>query len=405
MKEIILEIIKNKNPKSFHKIFKNYPHVVNFLDEKYGKNLNINEKIFLEVNDKKIEDYLCILGNKRIFVSFNFGYRRFCKRNCPCYLKNSSEKTKKLCSNEEWRKKRYERIKEETIKKYGVISTLKLDEIKEKIKKTNLMKLGVDNPAKNEHVKEKIKKTNLKKYGVENFARIHLSKETLEKLSDLEFLKKQHCELKKPLYVIANELGVSLSSISKIFKKNNIQNHFFSESNEEKEVKSFIRNLGLNVESRKRNLIPPFEIDIFVPEKNLAIEYCGLYWHSQRFIKDKNYHLKKLLYCLDQKIKLVTVFSNEWIYDKERTQQKLIWILEGNEYKLYEGEIGKDEIKVDRRWTEGKFLLDMGYKFLKTENPKKWFFDQKLDKIFSTKNETVFSSIFDCGKNIFILDR
>lgn len=58
--------------------------------------------------------------------------------------------------------------------------------------------------------------------------------------------------------------------------------------------------------------IPPYEIDICVPEKKLAIEYCGLYWHSDVF-KEKNYHKNKLDLCKKKGYSLLTIFEDEWI--------------------------------------------------------------------------------------------
>lgn len=52
------------------------------------------------------------------------------------------------------------------------------------------------------------------------------------------------------------------------------------------------------------------EADIYVPDKNLAIEYNGIYWHSRK--EDKEKHLKKTDICKELGIKLLHIFSNEW---------------------------------------------------------------------------------------------
>ena len=38
------------------------------------------------------------------------------------------------------------------------------------------------------------------------------------------------------------------------------------------------------------------ELDFFDKERNIAIEFNGDYWHSDKF-KDKKYHLEKSLMC------------------------------------------------------------------------------------------------------------
>ena len=42
------------------------------------------------------------------------------------------------------------------------------------------------------------------------------------------------------------------------------------------------------------------EKDVYIPDY-LALEFNGLYWHSE-FGKDKNYHLNKTLLCKEQDI-------------------------------------------------------------------------------------------------------
>jgi hypothetical protein len=60
-----------------------------------------------------------------------------------------------------------------------------------------------------------------------------------------------------------------------------------------------------------RQIIPPKELDIFIPEINVAIEYCGLYWHSEAQ-KEKHYHYNKMMECKKKNIRLLTIFADEW---------------------------------------------------------------------------------------------
>ena len=62
----------------------------------------------------------------------------------------------------------------------------------------------------------------------------------------------------------------------------------------EKEIINFIKSIydGEIIENN-RHIISPMELDIYIPQKNLAIEFNGLYWHSELF-RDKNYHFDKI---------------------------------------------------------------------------------------------------------------
>lgn len=63
-----------------------------------------------------------------------------------------------------------------------------------------------------------------------------------------------------------------------------------------------------------REIIPPLELDIFIPELNIAFEYHGIYWHMDKGEKgfDKFAHKKKYEVCKYKGISLYQFFSNDW---------------------------------------------------------------------------------------------
>ena len=61
-----------------------------------------------------------------------------------------------------------------------------------------------------------------------------------------------------------------------------------------------------------RSIIKPYELDLYYPNKNIAIEFNGDYWHSNRF-KNKDYHYNKFRKCLDNNITLVSIFETYWL--------------------------------------------------------------------------------------------
>lgn len=65
-------------------------------------------------------------------------------------------------------------------------------------------------------------------------------------------------------------------------------------------------------QSSDKTLINPYELDIICPERNLAVEYCGLYWHSELSAnKTRDYHLKKLNRCQKKNYNLITIFESD----------------------------------------------------------------------------------------------
>lgn len=69
---------------------------------------------------------------------------------------------------------------------------------------------------------------------------------------------------------------------------------------------------------KTRSIIPPYELDIYFPEHKVAVEYCGLYWHSDKHDRiHPSYHYDKMKACEEQGIRLITLFEDEWLGKKE----------------------------------------------------------------------------------------
>lgn len=66
----------------------------------------------------------------------------------------------------------------------------------------------------------------------------------------------------------------------------------------EKELVQYIRDLGFTVEEEVR-IAGNYSVDMVIPEKGIAIDYNGLYWHSDRY-RDKWYHYNKMVLCRDR---------------------------------------------------------------------------------------------------------
>jgi hypothetical protein len=86
------------------------------------------------------------------------------------------------------------------------------------------------------------------------------------------------------------------------------------------EINKHIESLGIKTVFSDRNIISPKELDIVIPDKNIAIEANGLYWHSQNERDndyDKRRHINKTTDCLKNGYKLIHIFSDEWRDKKE----------------------------------------------------------------------------------------
>ena len=268
--------------------------------------------------------------------------------------------------------------KETNIKKYGVKSPLQNILIKEKSKQTCLEKYGTENPAASELVKEKINSTFEKKYGgnplntlavrekikntmLERYGTVYNSqnekisakiKDSLLDYGEAAFLVK--CEENNLEPINLNYKGTydgkPIYYKCKCLKCGNIievapHNHNFKcvhccgknaiSSFGEKELLDFVKSIysGQIIENDRRTL-SPLELDILLPEKLLAIEFDGDYWHNE-FNKDKMYHKEKTFKCAEKGIHLIHVFEYQWENDKETIKSIIKSFLVDDKTKIF----------------------------------------------------------------------
>ena len=106
-------------------------------------------------------------------------------------------------------------------------------------------------------------------------------------------------------------------------------------SNQEKEIQEFIKNIYKNnIEFNHKILNNLYELDIYIPEKKIAIEFDGLYWHSEDF-KNKNYHLQKTQECEKLGIHLIHIFEDEWLDKRLIVQSQLKKLFNLFDKKIY----------------------------------------------------------------------
>ena len=65
-----------------------------------------------------------------------------------------------------------------------------------------------------------------------------------------------------------------------------------------------------------RTVLDGKEIDIYIPDKNLAIELNGLYWHSEIY-KNETYHQDKSVACIEKNIQMIHIWEDDWVEKKD----------------------------------------------------------------------------------------
>lgn len=248
-----------------------------------------------------------------------------------------------------------EKKKQKSIERYGTDNVFQSEEIKEKRKETIRKKYGVDYITQNETVKKAIANTNIERFGSKTFAESDVYRRQV-----FDKMVKDFAEFVVPLFSFEDFVGKQSSKNSVEYRwkcvkcGNEFVQHIHSTiidgkvvyiprclkchpkvsvgySFVEKEVSEFIsKELGLSIVENSRDIIKPYELDIFIPSKSTAIEFDGLVWHSDFTKKDRNYHLTKTNMCKNIGIRLIHIFENEWVEKKDIVKDKLRSMLSAN---------------------------------------------------------------------------
>lgn len=106
----------------------------------------------------------------------------------------------------------------------------------------------------------------------------------------------------------------------------------------EKELLNFIKletNIFENIHiiENYRDSINKQELDIYIPELKIGIEFDGLYWHSEEF-KSPKYHIEKTNYFENQGIQVIHIFENEWLNQRKIVESRLRQILNKTKFVI-----------------------------------------------------------------------
>lgn len=216
-------------------------------------------------------------------------------------------------------------------KLYGVRHALHSQKFIDKSMQTTTINHGVKNSMLSDKIVKKMEQTTLDRHGVRN----GMQSSSIRK-------KLQDSNLKK--YGVTNPGGLP-QFIEKAFKTMTDNGNGRPASKGELEMLEFVRSLGLDANKGYVGGANPKELDIKIKEKNIAIEYNGVYWHSMsRPQMYKDYHYDKMMVCAASDYKLLQFFDFEW--SKRQDQVK----------SFLRSALGKNEVKLNGRQTEIRYV-------------------------------------------------
>lgn len=283
---------------------------LNFVLNAYENRLNLDQAI-LYISKRKRELGRCAECNQVLLRPD----RRYCSKKCSA-------------NNPENKKIKADRYKEEMLKRYGVTNTWARDETKRKIAETNLKRYGDTSHTRNDEIKSKIRESMLLSKGFRlNFPREY-RRMTDEQIYDSLFVDgdvRHIHEAAKKLNITYTSARVFLAGFDKYRKpqsrSSNAEAFFRDEITEMFQITAY---------SGNRKILGGKEIDIWIPDHNLGIEYHGLYWHSGASKR----HKEKYQNAADTGISLLQFWSSE-VEDQHDIVMSIIASKIGKTERLY----------------------------------------------------------------------
>lgn len=287
----------------------------NTIEDKFRGNVTMKKSSWIKKNitDEELNYIMniyenCLTLDQAIFyISKNEKKLLRCKECNTVLLRPDRVFCSKKCSanNPENKKFKSDRYREEMLKHYGVTNTWARPETKTKIRETNISRYGATSHTKNETVKSKIRRTLMLSRGYRNNFPEKYRHMTDEQVYEELFVNGDV----KYIHEAAKILNMTYTSSRVMFAKFDKSRKPQSKiSNAEIEFRDKIATTyGIESFSGDRKILSGKEIDIWIPEANLGIEYHGLYWHSG----DNDRHYEKYKMAEKANIHLLQFWSSE----------------------------------------------------------------------------------------------
>ena len=304
-------------------------------------NLNINSGDVIELDIKNVNsnskvkfDAICTLCNSINNISIEKYYKNISRQNY--YSCRKCANVKRVKTNNElygvdnvmtldnFKQKGVET----TLEKYGYTNAMLVPELKAKFVDTMQKNHNVDYPMQNKNIKDKSKLSLIDKYGVDHYSKTNMFKNQ-SRLKWIEELK--------TYFINENEILISIDDITLDCVLHGKCNHNYTTNRKlyygrkylynvetctvcnKKYEFSGIENILINyiktnykgnIILNDRNILNGLELDIYLPDLNLAFEINGLFWHCEK-MKPNDYHLNKTDLCLEKNIDLIHIWEDD----------------------------------------------------------------------------------------------
>ena len=340
----------------------------------------ISTKEYYDKYLKQSNEGICpVCGKETPFLKISRGYQRHCSQKCSQkseevrekvnntrlerygvvnFFQNKSilNKAEKNAHSEEANKKKVETCQ----KHYGVNHPAQSDVVQSKMQQTNLErygsraynhtkgkqtmkeKYGYEHALQVPEIKAKQEQTCMEKFGVYNAyasneirsiinENKHIKAIQYAKDNNYSFVSDLIAEYGTGWYQAGVVTPIKYNAITYIDNKDipkiiqyvaTIRTPY---SALEKSIVDFIKTFYNNtIVENSKLIINPKELDIYLPDLKLAIEFNGNFWHSQENGFAKDYHINKSLRCRNLGIRFIHIYEFEDLDEQKKLLKNLI---------------------------------------------------------------------------------
>ena len=310
---------------------------------------NLSTKAYYDLYYKTDIDGYCVVCNTETpFVNLKIGYKKHCCNSCAQKDPNTRAKIRQTnLDRYGYTNGNRDKCKEVCLEKYGSTSYLSTKQCRDKLREKNQELYGTNTPFESKQIQDKVKATNLDRLGVEYplaNENIHNKAQTnkyadiynyasannmtlLINLTnkygwgwmyelDIPYIVYKHIAMIDNKYLDSIiDYGKTHPILPKVSKHHKYNSGGKIKSKVEQEIYEYIKSIySGSIIQNSRKIIDGYELDLYLPDLLIAIEYNGIYWHSIKH-KAKSYHYNKSIACKNKNIRLIHIYEHESIQD------------------------------------------------------------------------------------------
>ncbi len=168
----------------------------------------------------------------------------------------------------------------------------------------------------------------------------------------------------------------------------------------ERQMIEYCREFTSNIIEGSRNILFKKELDIYLEDYKTAIEFNGLFWHSDKH-KPDDYHLNKTIEANKLGVNLLHIFDDEWINKRDIVKSYIRNIFNKNENISYDD---LELVKINKNIASDFHVMNNINGYIDCNKHFGLYRDGILYYVYSMKNSKLLRFTNKIGYNIINIE-